>query len=344
MPLPIAVLYIDDDPGLARLVQRALGRRNYSVDHASNAVEGFARLAASSIDVIALDHFLPTGTGLDFLARLRALPAAPPVIYVTASADAAVAVAALKAGAADYVPKAVGEEFIELLVSAIDQAVESERLKREHDRAEKEVREAKDRAEALLHEVNHRIANSLALLAAMVRMQANSIADSAAKHALGETQARITAIAGVHRRLYTSDNVHAVEISAYLAGLLQEFEEAMKANGHLSRIRLVAEPIQVPTDKAVSIGVIIAELVTNAFKYAYPEGEAGEVAVTVRSLPSGKVHLAVEDEGIGWTGAGSSKGTGVGSRIVAAMAQTLGSKVEYGTGPGCRVSVEFAIG
>jgi two-component sensor histidine kinase len=340
---PTTVLYIDDDPGLARLVQRMLERRNYSVSHASNAEEGFARLATAGVDVVALDHFLPDGTGLDFLERLRALPAAPPVVYVTASADAAVAVAALKAGAADYVPKAVGEEFIELLVSAIDQAVESERLKRERDRAEKEVREAKDRAEALLHEVNHRMANSLALLAAMVRLQANSIADPAAKHALGETQARIAAIAGVHRRLYTSDNVHAVEISAYLAGLLQEFEEAMKAGGHLSRIRLVAETMQVATDKAVSIGVIVAELVTNAFKYAYPNGEAGDIAVTIRSLTNGRVQLAVEDKGIGWSGNGNSKGTGVGSRIVAAMAQTLGSKVEYGSEPGCRVSVEFAV-
>ena len=338
-----AVLYIEDDPGLARLIQRALGRRGYIVECAASAEEGFTRLASGGIDVIALDHFLPTGTGLDFLQHLRSVTAPPPVVYVTASADTAVAVAALKAGAADYVPKAVGDEFIELLVSAIDQACEKARLERERDRAEEEVREARDRAEALLHEVNHRIANSLALLIAMVRMQANSIADSAAKHALGETQARIAAIAGVHRRLYTSDDVRSVEISAYLAGLLQEFEEVLKASGRLSKVRLVAERLHVPTDKTVSIGVIVAELVTNAFKYAYPDGKAGDILVTIRALPSGKIYLAVEDEGVGWAGGGNPKGTGVGSRIVAAMAHTLGSKIEYGSGPGCRVSLEFKV-
>ena len=86
-------------------------------------------------------------------------------MYVTAAAEPTVAVAALKSGATDYVLKTVGEEFFELLGTAIDQAIEKARLRRERDRAEREVREARDRAEALLHEVNHRVANSLALVA-----------------------------------------------------------------------------------------------------------------------------------------------------------------------------------
>src|SRR4051794_27426523 len=102
------VLYIDDDPALARLVQKALGRRGYRVEHAASAEDGLLRLDAGGIDVIALDHQLPTGTGLDVLQRLGQREMAPPVVYVTASAETAVAVNALKAGAADYVPKDVG--------------------------------------------------------------------------------------------------------------------------------------------------------------------------------------------------------------------------------------------
>src|SRR5579872_6523008 len=153
---PIRILYVDDDPAFARLVARALTRRGYEVDHVATGEEGVAR--ASGFDLVALDHHLPTGTGLDVLAALREIESRPPVVYVTAAEDTAIAVAALKAGAADYVAKTTDEGFFELLGSAVDQALEKARLQRERDRAEREMREAKERAEMLLHEVNHRVA------------------------------------------------------------------------------------------------------------------------------------------------------------------------------------------
>jgi two-component sensor histidine kinase len=338
------ILYVDDDPALARLVQRALARRGYDVEHAPSAEAGLERLEAGGIDVIALDHFLPTGTGLDFLETLRALPARPPVVYVTGAADATIAVAALKAGATDYVLKTVGDEFLELLGTAIDQAIEKARLQRERDHAEREVRDARDRAELLLHEVNHRVANSLALVAALVAMQAKSVSDPAVRSALGEIQGRISAIAGVHRRLYTSQDVRSVEISEYLASLLHELEATLKEAGHSSAVRLAAERADVPTDKAVTIGMLVTELVTNAFKYAYPSEPSGEIRVLLHKGDAGKIRLTVEDDGVGWKGDGPAKGTGMGSRIIDALARGLGSGVSYAdTAPGCRVSLEFGI-
>jgi two-component sensor histidine kinase len=340
---PVSVLYVDDDPGLTRLIQKTLGRRGYDVEIASTGEQGLERIAKGGIDVVALDHFLPTGTGLDFLAALRSLPAAPAVVYVTGTDETAVAVAALKAGASDYVLKTVGEGFLELLGSAIDQAVEKARLERERDRAMEEMRQARDRAEILLDEVNHRVANSLALVAGLVRMQARSNDNSAVKIALEEVQARISAIGGVHRRLYTSDDVRFVEVSGYLASLLEELEATMKASGHASNVLLNADPITVPTDKAISIGVIITELVTNAFKYAYPETETGEIRVHFREIGPRRVSLSVEDDGIGWKGEGPAKGTGLGSRIVSATAGALGASIAYDGVTGCGVSLEFQV-
>ena len=342
-PALVRVLYVDDDPGLARLVQRTLDARGYRTELAPDGEAGLARIAQGGIDVVALDHHMPAQTGLDVLPRIRALPDAPPVIYVTGSEDSRVAVAALKAGAVDYVWKDLQGQFRDLLAEAVGTALRGERMRRAKEEAEREVREARDRAEMLLREVNHRVANSLALVAALVRMQSNTAGDAASRAALEETQARITAIAGIHRRLYTSDDVRFVEIDAYLASLVEELEMAMRDAGRGHRIALDADPIQVPTDKAVSVGVIVTELVTNAYKYAYREGETGEIRVAMKRT-DGEVRLTVEDDGVGWTGEGPARGTGLGTRIVRAMASNLRTAITYDPAAGgTRASLAFEL-
>jgi two-component sensor histidine kinase len=306
--------------------------------------EGLARLQQGGIDLVALDHHMPGQTGLEVLPAICRLPDAPPVIYVTGSEDSHVAVAALKAGAVDYVWKDIQGHFRELLGEAVDTALRQEALRRDKERAEAEVRAARDRAEILLREVNHRVANSLALVAALARMQTNAVSDPAAKSALGEMQTRISAIAGIHRRLYTSADVQSVELDAYLTSLVEELEVAMKASGRDHAIRLSIEPILLPTDKAVSLGVVVTELVTNAYKYAYSSDVSGEIRVTVKREGPEMLLLTVEDDGVGWTGESQPRGTGLGSRILKAMGTNLRAQVAYDPAyPGTRAILTFLI-
>jgi PAS domain S-box-containing protein len=134
------LLYIDDDPDLCRLVQRKLERQGYVVELAADGPGGLARIAQGGIDVIALDHYMPNQDGLETLARIRSLAEPPPVIYVTAMQEGRVAVAALKAGAVDYVVKDVQGEFVVLLQRAIDAAHEAVMLRRAKELAEAESR------------------------------------------------------------------------------------------------------------------------------------------------------------------------------------------------------------
>ncbi|QTC86797.1 response regulator [Brevundimonas pondensis] len=324
----IRLLYIDDDPGLSRLVQKELARHGYQVTCAPDADSGYQALQADQFDVCALDHYMPGREGLDVLPDILELPSPPPVVYVTGAQDGRIAVAALRAGAADYVIKDVSEDFTALLRSAVEDALLRRRLQRENEEAQEEVRLARDRAEAMLREVNHRVGNSLQLVSSFIALQLRQLSDEGARSALREAQVRIEAVAHVHRRLYTSSDLAKVAMDEYLAGLIEELAQSVGPDGDAPRLILTAEPMRVTTDQAVSLGVIVTELVTNAVKYAYAPGEGGEIRVRLEKADKERAILVVEDDGPG-LGEGAPKGTGLGAKIVSAMAGGLRSAVEF---------------
>ena len=340
---PIRLLYIDDDRGLSRLVQKELGRHGYEVTLAAEGDEGVAALDSGEFDICALDHYMPGRDGIDVLPDILHRPAPPPVVYVTGAQEGRIAVAALRAGASDYVIKDVSEDFTALLRSALEDALFRRRLERENEEAQEQVRVARDRAEAMLREVNHRVGNSLQLVSTFMSLQLRHLADEGARDALREAQARIEAVAHVHRRLYTSGDMETVDMEAYLEGLVGELTKSLGPDEASPNITLHAQPMRVSTDQAVSLGVIVTELVTNAVKYAYALGEAGEIRVILEPDPSGRAILTVEDDGPG-LGDGKPKGTGLGGKIITAMASGLRSAVEFdGAHKGVRARLAFDL-
>lgn len=338
------ILYIDDDEALGVLLRKNLARQGFKVVNALDRQSGLTRLAAGGIDVIALDHYLLGETGLDILPAIVEMPDRPPVVYVTGAGDASIAVEALKHGADDYVTKSVSTDFFDLLVAAVKQALQRARFRREAAAAQEAVRQARDRAELLLREVNHRVANSLSLAASLVRMQASLINDPVAVGALQETQVRIHAIGKVHRHLYASSQVGVVDLDDYLKSLLDELQSSMRDDARQYDIALEVDAVQLTTDKVVPLGLVVSELVTNAFKYAYPAGSAGEIRVRVLRRDD-TIELVVEDDGDGFDSDMPAKGTGLGTKILNAMAATMGGTLVYERDytSGTRVRMTFPV-
>lgn len=348
--MPRKVLYIDDDEGLRALVKRGLGREGMEVIGEANGERGLAALAAhSDIDVVALDLYMPGISGIETLQRINALDNHPPVVVVTGAQDSRMAVMALKAGAFDYVVKSVQGEFVFLLTVALQGAVAAMRLQRAKEAAEAEVRAARDRFEALaaerallMREVNHRVGNSLQMIASMLTLHANAADSPAVSEALTDATGRVLAVAQVHRRLYTSDDVQSVAVDQYLEALIEDLRRSSESN-ELAQVTLAAEPVAVDPDRAVAVGVIVNELVTNALKYAYPDGK-GPIRVAIRSGGNGRALLSVEDDGVGISPRAEPKSTGLGQRIVRAMGEKLGATIEIdGDHHGTRVVVTFDV-
>lgn len=340
------LLYIDDDDALAKLVERGLTRQGFDVVHATSGDAGMELLQQGGIDVVALDQYMPGLDGLETLEQIMALPKPPPVVFVTASQDSNIAVTALKAGASDYLVKDVRGDFIPLLNVAVAGALRQAEIQKARDEAEAEVHAARDRfaalaaeREVLLREVNHRVGNSLQIIASLLHLQASSATQEDVKAALTNAMGRVAAVAQVHRRLYTSHDLKSVLLNQYLEALLEDLRRSAEGN-RMSRLTLAADPIEIDPDRAVAIGIIVNELVMNAVKYAYPEG-AGPIHVELK--PQGdELVLSITDDGVGLNVKADPRSTGMGQRIVTAMATKLDAGVERDPNhTGTRVVVRF---
>lgn len=355
--MPRKVLYIDDDAGLCALVKRSLGREGIEVVTAGDGEAGLKVLGDNpDVDIVAVDLYMPGLSGMDLTERINAMPHHPPVIVVTGAQDSRMAVAALKAGAFDYVVKDVQGDFTYLLKASFQAAAAAMRMRRAKEAAEEEVRAARDRFEALaaerallMREVNHRVGNSLQLIASLLTIQSNAAANTEVKEALSDATGRVMAVAQVHRRLYTSDDVQSVAVDLYLEALVEDLRRSTAAEGGaLAQLTLKAESMAAAPDHAVALGMIVNELVTNALKYAYPDDTKGAIRVLLRRDGDNGGILTVEDDGVGnsFGAAAHAKAasTGLGQRIVHAMGDKLRARIEHDSSPrGTRVTVAFDL-
>ncbi|WP_018075812.1 sensor histidine kinase [Novosphingobium nitrogenifigens] len=321
------ILYVDDDPGLCRLAQRKLERMGFVVELAHGGEAALEAIGDRPFDLVALDHYMPGQDGATTLAQLMELPSPPAVVYVTGTQETHVAVQALKAGAADYVVKSTSEDFFDLLGRTINQALDARRLKAEKDRAEQHLRETNAQLEAMLVEMNHRVANSLQMISSLVSLQARRASGEEAQTILMDMRRRIDAVARVHRQLYADGGGGTrICMAAYAHALGRDLTDSFGLDAGRRRIRVLAEPMELPTATAISLGILANELVSNACKYAYADDAEGEVRVRFEPIGSDGYRLTVEDDGAGWDENNAARGTGIGSQMIRAIAEGLGAR------------------
>jgi two-component sensor histidine kinase len=192
----------------------------------------------------------------------------------------------------------------------------------------------------LLQELAHRTKNNLQIIASVLALQARSIEHPEIRQIFDGAVTRVRVIANAHSRLHASGDQAVVNMRVYLTDLCQDLGASLRDIRPVA-VRVEADPLHVSTDKAVPIGLIVNELVTNAFKYAFQDGEEGAITVTLRDRGDGVAQLVVEDNGVGCP---PLQHEGLGSRLVRLLAQQIGgSIVRESVSPGCRVTATLAL-
>jgi two-component sensor histidine kinase len=189
-----------------------------------------------------------------------------------------------------------------------------------------ELHHAVRKADELRREADHRVKNSLASVAALARMSAARAKGEEVREALQQIQSRIEATAKLHAELYRQDlEEQGIEVSDYLTRIVRHIDE-LAPPGVMLSCRI--EPLRLPGRRAAALGLLLNEMVSNAFKHGYPDGREGRVRILGAWDGEAGYGLTCVDDGIG--GAAPASRSGLGGRLMQASAIELGGRIESG--------------
>jgi two-component sensor histidine kinase len=208
----------------------------------------------------------------------------------------------------------------------------------EQQQYQRKLRAALDRHQVLLKEVNHRVKNSLQVVSAMLQIQANSVDDPALSERLNEASTRINAVGRAYERLAYNADHENIDLAEYLRQIVDDLQPTVAP----CKIEFDApEEIQIAADRAILIGLVINELVSNAGKYAYPDCPSGSIWVRLVQPDNNSVLVSVRDEGAGLpAGFDPTASKGLGTRLVNALSKQLGADL---TRPTSRIGTNCVL-
>lgn len=192
--------------------------------------------------------------------------------------------------------------------------------------------------ELLLKEIHHRVKNNLEMVSSLLLLQSRQVDDPNLREVMEEGQNRVQSIGIVHQKLYQGDNLSGIEMKDYFINLSEGILDTFAAEDRI-QIECIMDKLELDVDTAVPLGLIVNELLTNALKYAFPNGQSGVVKIQLKATDADSLRLEVADNGVGKTP--QTKGTGFGSQLIALLTQQLGGTLQEEVQNGTLVRLEF---
>lgn len=212
-------------------------------------------------------------------------------------------------------------------------------IEREKQQLHQRTEELLAHQQVLLQEMQHRVANSLQIIASILLLKARAVNSEETRHHLRDAHQRVMSVAEVQSHLHASGGVDQIEVGSYLTKLCGSIA-AMISDDRPIDLRVVAGAGRIGSDKAVSLGLIVTELVINALKYAFPVDRSDALVLVAFEAEGENWTLTVTDNGVGKSADETpSAHGGLGTVIVAALVKQLGASVEVLATPGLQVTI-----
>lgn len=200
-----------------------------------------------------------------------------------------------------------------------------------------------ERIETLIRELHHRTKNNLQVVSSLLSLQSSQTADPATREAFLEGQHRVEAMALIHQKLYMKQDTQGVDLEEYLKMLIKQLTESYGSTPQLTTEFSLQNPL-VDVDKAIPMGLIVNELITNALKYAFKDHTSPALRLMVKQEQNQELTILVEDNGAGLSKEWESKrNESFGSRLIDALVKQLQGHIEYQNDHGLKVKIDVAI-
>jgi PAS domain S-box-containing protein len=211
----------------------------------------------------------------------------------------------------------------------------------ERKRAEEALRQSVKQKEILMKELQHRVKNSLAVVSSLLGMGMERLADARDKEIIVNTRSRIHSISSIHDRLYSSAALDRVDLCRYVGDLAESLFKTYTPESGNIRIKTDLNEIDLDTKRAMPLGLILNELITNALKYAYPAGAQGDIRIGLHKADD-KITLHVSDDGVGLPeGFDPKTSAGEGMSIVRMLVDEIDGELTFDRNKGTSITIRL---
>ena len=203
------------------------------------------------------------------------------------------------------------------------------------------IQKQADDLQVLMKEIHHRVKNNLQVISSLLDLQSMTIADNQASEAVKEGKNRVQSMALIHQNLYSEGNIKGIRTKEYISNLLQSLCDSYNISNDKVRVNTQIDDLNLDVDTMIPLGLVLNELVSNSLKYAFKDGQQGELSIVLKEQPE-HLLLKVSDNGIGYPdGMNLKEGKSFGMKMIRAFAQKLKAKLDMYNNNGAVVEMQI---